>query len=298
MKIGFIGLGIMGKPMAKNLCKKGYSLIVDQRHKEHTDELIALGATSGTYKEIGEGSDVVITMLPNSPQVKEVMLGNNNDGVAYYMKKGACFIDMSSINPVDSKYIGSILEEKGIDMLDAPVSGGEPKAIDGTVAFMVGGKQDVFDKYKGILEAMGSSVTRCGELGAGNTTKLANQIIVACNIEALAESLTLAQKAGVDPECVYKAIRGGLAGSIVMDAKVPMMIEGNDSPGFRIDLHIKDLNNALDCAHKVGAPLPMTAQVLEIMQYLHNNGDGSKDHSAIAHYYEKLAGIKIGREHE
>lgn len=294
MKIGFIGLGIMGKPMAKNLCKKGYSLMVNDHHEENIDELVKLGAIKATNEEIGLESDVVITMLPNSPQVKEVMLLEK--GVASYMKKGSCFIDMSSINPIDSKYIGGVLNEKGIDMLDAPVSGGEPKAIDGTLAFMVGGKQEVFDKYKEILEAMGSTVTRCGELGAGNTTKLANQIIVACNIEALAEALTLAQKAGVDPKCVFEAIKGGLAGSTVMNAKAPMMIEGNDNPGFRIDLHIKDLNNALDCAHAVGAPALMTAQVQEILQYLHNNGDGKKDHSAIAHYYEKLAGIKIGRE--
>ena len=292
MKIGFIGLGIMGKPMAKNLCKAGYSLMVNDHHEENIKELVDAGAERGTLKQIGESCDVVMTMLPNSPQVREVMLGD--EGVASYMREGACFIDMSSINPVDSKYIGEVLKEKNIYMLDAPVSGGEPKAIDGTVAFMVGGDEQVFDQYKELLSKMGSSVTRCGELGAGNTTKLANQIIVACNIEALAEALTLAKKAGVDPLCVYEAIKGGLAGSTVMNAKAPMMIHGNVKPGFRIDLHIKDLNNALDCAHSVGAPVPMTAQVQEVMQYLHNNGDGSSDHSAIAHYYEKLAGIKIG----
>ena len=292
MKIGFIGLGIMGKPMAKNLCKAGYSLMVNDHHEENIKELVDAGAERGTLKQIGESCDVVMTMLPNSPQVREVMLGD--EGVASYMREGACFIDMSSINPVDSKYIGEVLKEKNIYMLDAPVSGGEPKAIDGTVAFMVGGDEQVFDQYKELLSKMGSSVTRCGELGAGNTTKLANQIIVACNIEALAEALTLAKKAGVDPLCVYEAIKGGLAGSTVMNAKAPMMIDGNVKPGFRIDLHIKDLNNALDCAHSVGAPVPMTAQVQEVMQYLHNNGDGSSDHSAIAHYYEKLAGIKIG----
>lgn len=292
MKIGFIGLGIMGKPMAKNLCKAGYSLMVNDHHEENIKELVDAGAERGTLKQIGESCDVVMTMLPNSPQVREVMLGD--EGVASYMREGACFIDMSSINPVDSKYIGEVLKEKNIYMLDAPVSGGEPKAIDGTVAFMVGGGEQVFDKYKELLSKMGSSVTRCGELGGGNTTKLVNQIIVACNIEALAEALTLAKKAGVDPSCVYEAIKGGLAGSTVMNAKAPMMIDGNVKPGFRIDLHIKDLNNALDCAHSVGAPVPMTAQVQEVMQYLHNNGDGSSDHSAIAHYYEKLAGIKIG----
>ena len=180
-------------------------------------------------------------------------------------------------------------------MLDAPVSGGEPKAIDGSLSFMVGGKQEVFDVYKPLLETMGASVVRCGDVGAGNTTKLANQIIVACNIQALAEALTLAQKAGVDPELVFQAIKGGLAGSTVMNAKAPMMIAGNDKPGFKIDLHIKDLNNALDCAHTVGAPVPMTAEVQEVLQWLHNNGKGQADHSAIAQYYEKLTGIEIGR---
>ena len=180
-------------------------------------------------------------------------------------------------------------------MLDAPVSGGEPKAIDGTLSFMVGGKKEVFEKYKPVLGAMGSSVVRCGDVGAGNTTKLANQIIVACNIQALAEAMTLAQKAGVNPELVFEAIKGGLAGSTVMNAKAPMMIAGDDKPGFKIDLHIKDLGNALDCAHTVGSPVPMTAQVQEVLQWLHNHEGGQKDHSAVAQYYEYLAGIKIGR---
>lgn len=293
MKIGLIGLGIMGKPMAKNLLKAGYELVVNDRNQASIDEVVAAGAAYATQAEIGESCDVVLTMLPNSPQVKEVMLGD--DGVAAHMKAGSTFIDMSSINPVASKEIAAVLEAKGIDMLDAPVSGGEPKAIDGTLSFMVGGKQEVFDKFKDLLGAMGASVVRCGDVGAGNTTKLANQIIVACNIQALAEALTLAQKAGVDPELVFQAIRGGLAGSTVMEAKAPMMIAGNDKPGFKIDLHIKDLNNALDCAHTVGSPLPMTAAVQEVMQWLHNNGKGQADHSAIAQYYEKLTGIQIGR---
>ena len=293
MKIGLIGLGIMGKPMAKNLLKAGYELVVNDRNQASIDEVVAAGASYATQAEIGESCDVVLTMLPNSPQVKEVMLGD--DGVAAHMKAGSTFIDMSSINPVASKEIAAVLEAKGIDMLDAPVSGGEPKAIDGTLSFMVGGKQEVFDKFKDLLGAMGASVVRCGDVGAGNTTKLANQIIVACNIQALAEALTLAQKAGVDPELVFQAIRGGLAGSTVMEAKAPMMIAGNDKPGFKIALHIKDLNNALDCAHTVGSPLPMTAAVQEVMQWLHNNGCGQNDHSAIAKYYEKLTGIQIGR---
>ncbi len=294
MKIGFIGLGIMGKPMAKNILKSGIGeLYVNTRNQKVVEELVAAGAKYATYQELGETCDVILTMLPNSPQVKSVMLGEN--GVAANMKAGSVFIDMSSINPVASKEIAAALAEKDIEMLDAPVSGGEPKAIDGTLSFMVGGKQEVFDTYKPLLETMGASVVRCGEIGAGNTTKLANQIIVACNIQALAEALTLAQKAGVDPELVFQAIKGGLAGSTVMNAKAPMMVSGNDKPGFKIDLHIKDLNNALDCAHTVGAPVPMTAQVQEVMQWLHNHDGGQKDHSAIAQYYEYLTGIQIGR---
>jgi len=294
MKIGFIGLGIMGKPMVRNIMKAGYTdVLVWNRSKAPMDEVAADGAVASNPKEIGESCDVVITMLPNSPQVKEVMLGEN--GVASYMKPGAVFIDCSSINPVASQEIAAVLAERGVEMLDAPVSGGEPKAIDGTLSFMVGGKQDVFDAHKELLLTMGASAVRCGEVGAGNTTKLANQIIVACNIQALGEALMLAKKAGVDPELVFQAIKGGLAGSTVMNAKAPMMISGNDKPGFKIDLHIKDLNNALDCAHTVGAPVPMTAQVQEIMQWMHNHEGGQKDHSAIAQYYEFLTGEKIGQ---
>ena len=292
MKIGFIGLGIMGRPMAKNLLKAGYDVTVSSSSRA-AEELAEAGARTATGKELGETCDLVLTMLPNSPQVKEVMLGEN--GIGAFMKPGSVFIDMSSINPVASREIAAELSGRGIEMLDAPVSGGEPKAIDGTLSFMVGGKQEVFDRYASVLSAMGSSVVRCGEIGAGNTTKLANQIIVACNIQALAEALTLAQKAGVDPQLVFEAIRGGLAGSTVMNAKAPMMFAGNDRPGFRIDLHIKDLNNALDCAHAVGAPVPMTAAVQEVLQWMHSHEGGQKDHSAIAQYYEYLAGIEIGR---
>ena len=293
MKIGFIGLGIMGKPMAKNLLKAGHEVWVNNRSRGPMEELAACGAHAGSRQELAENCEVIITMLPNGPQVKEVMLGE--DAVASYMRAGQIFIDCRSISPVVSKEIAAVLTEKGIEMLDAPVSGGEPKAIDGTLAFMVGGKQEIFDKCKDMLLAMGASAVRCGDVGAGNTTKLANQIIVACNIQAVAEAFTLAQKAGVDPGLVFRAIRGGLAGSTVMDAKGPMMLSGNDKPGFKIDLHIKDLNNALDCAHAVGAPVPMTASVQEIMEWLHHQDCGGNDHSAIAKYYEHLTGITIGR---
>ena len=294
-KVGFIGLGIMGRPMCKNLLKAGYAVTAfDPFAKEALDDVVSCGAARGeSNADVASKSDVVITMVPNSPHVRAAVLGKG--GMAEGAHEGLDVIDMSSIAPLESKAIAAECEKAGIHMMDAPVSGGEPKAVDGTLSFMVGGKQAVFDTCKDVLAAMGASVTLCGDVGAGNTTKLANQIIVACNIQAVAEAFTLAQKAGVDPEVVYRAIRGGLAGSTVMDAKGPMMIAGNDKPGFKVDLHIKDLDNALDCAHAVGAPVPMTASVQEILQWLHNNDCGGNDHSAIAKYYERLTGIKIGR---
>lgn len=296
MKIGFIGLGIMGKPMVRNLVSAGYEVLVWNRSQKAVEEAAAGGAVPSDKKQIGEEADIIFTMLPNSPQVKEVILGAG--GLLPHMHEGQILVDCSSINPVASQEICRALSEKGIHMLDAPVSGGEPKAIDGTLSFMVGGRQEIFDKCKDILLCMGASAVLCGDVGAGNTTKLANQIIVACNIQALAEALTLAQKAGVDPELVFQAIKGGLAGSTVMNAKAPMMIAGDNKPGFKIDLHIKDLNNALDCAHSVGAPVPMTAAVQEVMQWMHSHDGGQKDHSAIAEYYEHLTDITIGRTKE
>ena len=292
-RLGMIGLGIMGKPMAKNLLKAGYDLAVAARRPEVLEEMAAAGARAVDQAVLGQGRDVVLTMLPNGPQVREVLLGDR--GVALGMAPGSVVIDMSSINPVDAREIAGALAERGIDMLDAPVSGGEPKAIDGTLSFMVGGKAAVFDRCRPILEAMGSSVVRCGEIGAGNTAKLANQIIVAGNLQALAEAITLVQKAGVDPHVVLEAIRGGLAGSAILEAKGPMMLRGDDRPGFKIELHCKDLGNVLDCAHAVGAPVPVTAAAQEVLQWLRNNGRGGADHSAIAAYYEHLTGLTLGR---
>ena len=293
MKIGFVGLGIMGRPMALNLLRSGCELYVNDLNEAAVKALCDKGAIAASQAEIAESCEAVFTILPNGSIVHQVLLGEN--GMLAHMAPGTLAVDMSSVTPEEAKACHRFAQERGVHFLDAPVSGGEPKAIDGSLSFMVGGKQEVFDACKDILAAMGASVTLCGDVGAGNTTKLANQIIVACNIQAVAEAFTLAQKAGVDPEVVYRAIRGGLAGSTVMDAKGPMMIAGNDKPGFKIDLHIKDLNNALDCAHAVGAPVPMTASVQEILQWLHNNDCGGNDHSAIAKYYERLTGIKIGR---
>ena len=292
MKVGFIGLGIMGKPMSKNLIKAGYSLVVADRNAEVIAEVVEAGAsTAATPKEIAQQCDVIITMLPNSPHVKDVALGEN--GIIEGAKPGTVVIDMSSIAPLASREISEAL--KAIDMLDAPVSGGEPKAIDGTLSVMVGGDKAIFDKYYDLLKAMAGSVVHTGEIGAGNVTKLANQVIVALNIAAMSEALTLATKAGVNPDLVYQAIRGGLAGSTVLDAKAPMVMDRNFKPGFRIDLHIKDLANALDTSHGVGAQLPLTAAVMEMMQALRADGHGNDDHSALACYYEKLAKVEITR---
>lgn len=293
MKIGLIGLGIMGKPMAKNLLKAGYDLTVFDLNQAPVEEVVQAGAKKAVSSaELARDVDVVMTMLPNSPHVKSVVL--TPGGVKDSARPGTIFVDMSSINPIASREIAKALAEKGIEMLDAPVSGGEPKAIDGTLSFMVGGKQEVFDKIKPILEKMGSSVVRCGDIGAGNVTKLCNQVVVACNIAGLAEALLLGQKAGVDPEVIYQAIRGGLAGSTVMDAKAPMMIARNFKPGFRIDLHIKDLKNVMDAAQTVDSPTPLSAQILEMMKNLHCFGEGGLDHSALACYYERLGNTEFG----
>ena len=292
MKIGFIGLGIMGKPMAKNLLKAGYELKVHDLVTAAVEELVLAGAVKAqSSAAAARGSDLIITMLPNSPHVKAAVLGEN--GVLEGLTPGSILVDMSSINPIASREICLEIEKKGCFMLDAPVSGGEPKAIDGTLAIMAGGRQDVFDRVKDVLQVMGKSVTLCGDIGAGNTTKLANQIIVAANIAAVSEALTLGVKAGVRPEAIYSAIRAGLAGSTVMDAKAPMMMDGNFKPGFRINLHIKDLNNALDTGHDVGAPLPLTAAVMEMMQWLKANGHETEDHSSLVRYYENLANTDV-----
>jgi 2-hydroxy-3-oxopropionate reductase len=230
-------------------------------------------------------------MLPNSPEVKEVVLGES--GVLEGVKPGTVLVDMSSIAPLVSQEIAVRLKDKEVIMLDAPVSGGEPKAIDGTLAIMVGGPEDAFEAVNDILSVMGASVTRVGDIGSGNTAKLANQIIVALNIAAMSEALVLATKAGVNPEKVYRAIRGGLAGSTVLDAKAPLALEGNFEPGFRIELHIKDLMNALDTAHELGVPVPLSSQIMEIMQALKVDGKATNDHGGIIQFYEKLAKVEV-----
>ena len=300
MKVGFIGLGIMGRPMAKNVIKGGYEVTVFDFNKEAVADLVSCGAKAAeSGKELAAEVDVVITMVPNSPHVRAAVLGAN--GVAEGAKPGTVLIDMSSIDPTESKKISAECEKFGIKMLDAPVSGGEPKAIDGTLSVMVGGEKELFDEYKPLLDTMAGSVVYVGAIGSGNIAKLANQMIVAINIAAVGEALAFAKKEGTDPQLVYEAIRGGLAGSTVMDAKAPMMMARNFKPGFRIDLHIKDLNNALAAGHAVNSPMPLTAQLMEIMQFLKTQGStmnegadcGSEDHSAIVKYYEKIAGVTV-----
>ncbi len=292
MKIGFIGLGIMGKPMSKNLVKAGYDLVVFDHDVKKMDEVAAEGAAKGSSTaDVAGQCEVIITMLPNSPHVRAVCLGEG--GIAETAKAGTIVIDMSSIDPVESKSIGAELSKKGIEMMDAPVSGGEPKAIDGTLSVMVGGSKENFDKYYDLLMTVAGSVVYVGELGSGNVAKLANQVVVALNIAAVSEALTLAVKNGVDPELVYQAVRGGLAGSTVLDAKAPMMMAHNFKPGFRIELHIKDLANALNAAHATSTSLPLTSQVMEIMQALKNDGCAAEDHSAIVKYYEKISNVTV-----
>jgi len=294
MNIGFIGLGIMGKPMSKNLLKAGHEVVCFDLNKSSVDEVADAGAKGAAcVADVAAECSFIITMLPNSPQVREVALGRG--GIADSAKPGTLLVDMSSIAPLAAREIHDGLKAKGIRMLDAPVSGGEPKAIEGTLSVMIGGAQQDFDEAKPVLAAMAASVVRVGGIGAGNTAKLANQIVVAINIAGLAEAMSLSVKAGVDPALVFQAIRGGLAGSTVMEAKAPMMLDRNIKPGFKIDLHIKDMGNILETGHAVNVPLPLSAAVMEMMQALKADDLGDADHSALVRYYEKIANLEVKR---
>ncbi|MGA2658635.1 MAG: 2-hydroxy-3-oxopropionate reductase [Verrucomicrobiota bacterium] len=294
-KIGFIGLGIMGKPMSRNLLKAGYPLVVHDLNRLAVEELVAAGAeAASSAKEVARKSRLIITMLPNSPEVREVLSGP--DGVLEGAAHGSTVIDMSSISPVVAREMGELLSRKGLKFLDAPVSGGEPGAIDASLSIMVGGSEQVFNQCKPLLLVMGKSAVRVGEVGSGNVTKLANQIIVALHIAAMSEAFVLGAKAGVQPALIFNAIRGGLAGSNVMEAKALRVLDDNFEPGFKIDLHLKDLANALDAGRQMGVPLFLTSQVMEILKSLKVDGLGQKDHSAILKFYEKLAGIKVSQK--
>jgi len=292
MKVGFIGLGIMGKPMTSNLIKSGHELTVYDLVPELVAEATALGATEGeSAKDVAAHSQVTITMVPDGPEVEAAILGP--EGALEGAKPGSIIVDMSSINPLVAQKVGAACAAKGVDFLDAPVSGGEPKAIEGTLAIMVGGKQEVFDKVLPLFQVMGSSAVLTGPVGAGNVTKLANQIMVAVNIAAMGEALVLATKAGLDPEVVFNAVKGGLAGSSVLNAKAPMVISRNFKPGFRIRLHQKDLRNALLAAESMKIPLPFTGLAQQVLMALINSGRGDLDHSAIATFIEDAAKVEV-----
>lgn len=292
MKVGFIGLGIMGKPMTNNLIKAGHELVVYDLIPELVAEAIAFGAARGdSAGDVASRSEVIFTMVPDGPEVEAAILGPG--GALEGAKPGSIIVDMSSINPLVAQKVGAECETKGVDFLDAPVSGGEPKAIDGTLAIMVGGKQEVFDKVMPLFQVMGSSAVLTGLVGAGNVTKLANQIMVAVNIAAMGEALVLATKAGLDPEVVFNAVKGGLAGSSVLNAKAPMVISRNFKPGFRIRLHQKDLRNALLAAESMKIPLPFTSLAQQALMALMNSGRGDLDHSAIATFIEDAAKVEV-----
>jgi 2-hydroxy-3-oxopropionate reductase len=291
-QIGFIGLGIMGKPMSKNLLKAGHTLVVFDVVPGPLAELVEAGAARGkSCADTASRSDVIITMLPDGPEVEAAVLGPG--GVLEGARPGSTVVDMSSISPIVAQKVGAACAAKGVEFLDAPVSGGEPKAIDGTLAIMVGGAEEVFAKVQPVLQKLGASVTLTGPVGAGNVTKLANQIMVACNIAAMGEALVLATKAGLDPEVVFNAVKGGLAGSTVLNAKAPMVIARNFKPGFRIKLHQKDLRNALLAAESMKVSLPFTALAQQMIMALMNEGKGDLDHSAIVQFIEGMAGIEV-----
>ena len=290
--IGFIGLGIMGKPMSRNLMKAGHRLVVFDVVAESVGAIVAGGAARGaSAADVASRSDIVITMLPDGPEVEQAILGPG--GVLEGARPGTLVIDMSSISPLVVQKAGAACAAKGVDFLDAPVSGGEPGAIAGTLAIMVGGKPEAFDRAVPVLKAMGATVTLTGPVGAGNVTKLANQIMVACNIAAMGEALVLAAKAGLDPEVVFNAVKGGLAGSNVLNAKAPMVIARNFKPGFRIRLHQKDLRNALLAAESLKVGLPITSLVQQMLIALMNDGKGDFDHSGIVTFLENLAQTEV-----
>lgn len=289
MKVSFIGLGIMGAPMARHLHQAGYLYRVYNRTTSKTKPFEALGvAAAQTPQEAAVDADVIITMVSDSPDVEEVVLGEQ--GVIRGAKSGAIVVDMSSINPEVSKNIGAKLAEKGVEFLDAPVSGGEKGAIDGTLAIMLGGKEDVFQKVRPVLETMGSSIVHVGPLGAGGYAKLANQIIVGMNIQAMSEAFYLAKRAGLDFEKLYAAIRHGLAGSKVLDMKIDNLKKEQFQPGFKVALHLKDLNNALYAAQSQGISLSLTEEVQQMMQDMTEKGMGDLDHSALYRYISAKGG--------
>jgi 2-hydroxy-3-oxopropionate reductase len=290
-KIGFIGLGIMGKPMAENLIEAGYDLVAYNRTREKAEELD--GATvAETPKELAEQSDVIITMLPDSPQVEEVLAGE--DGVLESINEGALIVDMSTISPVFTERLSEQAEAKGASMLDAPVSGGDVGAIDGTLSIMVGGSEEDFERALPLFEVMGDTAIHVGPVGTGQVVKAANQIVVALTIEAVSEALVLGSKGGVPPEKILDVLGGGLAGNKVMEVKREKMLGHSFDPGFRVELHHKDLGIALAAGREFGVTLPVTAIVDQMLETLKMLGRGDQDHSALLTLIEESSGHEIG----
>ncbi|HZY64375.1 MAG TPA: 2-hydroxy-3-oxopropionate reductase [Rubrobacteraceae bacterium] len=292
-KVGFIGLGIMGGPMAKNLIDEGHELVLYNRTREKAEELAGDGAeVAGRPREAAERSDIIITMLPDSPQVEEVLTGEG--GVFEGVREGTLIVDMSTISPVVTRELAQQAQERGASMLDAPVSGGDVGAQQGTLSIMAGGSEEDFGRAKPLFEVMGKTITHVGPVGAGQTAKACNQIIVALNIEALSEALVLGSKAGVDPAKILDALSGGLAGSAVMEAKREKMLGHDFDPGFRVELHHKDLGIALAAGREYGVSLPVTAILDQMLDSLKAKGRGDRDHSAILTLIEDLAQHEIG----
>lgn len=291
MKVGFIGLGIMGRPMAKNMLKAGVELLVADLNKEAVADVVAAGAEEASYAEIGERCERIIIMVPSGEITKSILFGEG--GVASTVKAGTVICDMSSVTPVESQDCYQALKEKGVGFVDAPVSGGEPGAIAGTLAIMAGGDEKDFDEMKEYFNILGSSALLIGGSGSGSVTKLANQVIVNNTIAVVSEAFVLAAKAGADPQKVYEAIRGGLAGSAVLDAKIPMIVERNFKPGGPIRINHKDIKNVVNTAHSIDVPIPYTAQLYEILQTLKIHGHMNDDHGGIVQYFEKLADVEV-----
>ena len=290
-RIGFIGLGIMGRPMAKNLLSSGTQITVFDVNQQSVAEMRDCGAEVSSPATIGGSCDIIFMILPDGNTVSDVLFGDN--GVAATVCPGTLVVDMSSVTPNESKNCAKRLGALGASFMDCPVSGGEPKALDGTLAFMCGGSVDDYTRTKPYLDIMGDSHTLVGDIGAGSVAKLANQIIVNMTIAAISEALTLATKAGVDPEAVYNAIRGGLAGSTVLDAKAPMMLRRDFKPGGKVSVNHKDIRNVMNSAHELDVPLPLTAQLFEIFQCLKVAGKMNEDHSSIVKFYETIAGVEV-----
>lgn len=290
-KVGFVGLGIMGKPMALNMLNAGVDLMVNDLNVAAVEEVQAAGASVGTLAEIGAQCDVIFMILPSGDISKAVLFGE--DGIASTLTAGKIVCDMASVTPVESKECYEKLAKIGVGFVDSPVSGGEPGAIKGTLAFMAGGDQKDFDALIPYYEIMGSSAILIGDSGSGSVTKLANQIIVNNTIAIVSEAFVLAAKAGADPVKVYNAIRGGLAGSAVLDAKIPMIVERNFVPGGKISINHKDIKNVVNTAHSLDVPIPYSAQLYEILQTLKIHGHMNDDHGGIVQYFEGLADVKV-----